>query len=198
MGGSDASFLRILLEHPNLDLNVPGFFLNLTPLAITSYSDEKEECAALLLKDPRCKLKVSVDGVNCNVLFHVINSNTAEMVRLFLSHGCDPNAKQVNSDYGGLCLNVLEENMLNCTSTKITKIMKKKVKMGRLLMEAGCRPRPIPYEVRVILEEKLNSETRFASTKELRKNSIARFEALGKQIQTLAQLSGHDPVDRAT
>ena len=82
-------------------------FLNLNPLAITSYSDEKEECAALLLKNPRCKLKLSVDGVNYNVLFHVINSNIAEMVRLFLSHGCDPNAEQVRPEYAGLCLNVL-------------------------------------------------------------------------------------------
>ena len=119
----------------------------MTPLAITSYSDKKEECATLLLKDPSSKLKVSVDGVNCNVLFHVINSNTAEMVRLFLSHGCDPTAEQVRPEYGGLCLNVFEENMLNCASTKITKFMRKKVKMGRLLIEAGCHPRPIPYEV---------------------------------------------------
>ena len=79
--------------------------------------------------------------------------------------------------------------MLNCASTKITKFMRKKVKMGRLLIEAGCRPQPIPYKVRVILEEKLNSETRFASTKVFRKNSIARLEALTKRIQTLAQLS---------
>ena len=141
------------------------------------------------LKDPRCKLKVSVDGVNCNVLFHVINSNTPEMVCLFLSHGCDPNAKQVCPEYGRLCLNVFEENMLSCASTKTTNFMRNIVKMGRLLIEAGCRPRPIPYEVRVILEEKLNSETRFAPAKVFRKSSIARLEALAKRIQTLAQLS---------
>ena len=171
-------------------------FLNLTPLTLTSDSaDDKEECAALLLKDPMCKLQVSVDGGDTdNALFHV-HANTAEMVRLFLSHGCDPNAEQVNSDYDGydgLRLNFFEENMLNCASTKITKTMKKKVKMGRLLIEAGCRPRPITYEVRVILEEKLNSETRFASTKEFRKNSIARLEALAKRIPILAQPSSRN------
>ena len=82
-----------------------------------------------------------------------------------------------------------EENMLSCASTKITKFMRKKVKMGRLLIKASCRPWPIPYEVRVILEEKLNSETRFASIKVFRKSSIARLDALAKRIQTLAQLS---------
>ena len=78
--------------------------------------------------------------------------------------------------------------MLCVSETKVRKEMLLLVKVGRMLMEAGCRPRPTPLEVQSVINVNLQKPTRFESTKRLRKKSIRKLKTMAKTIPRLDEL----------
>ena len=124
------------------------------------------------------------------VLFDaVLYCPSKELVARFICHGCDPNAfgshTTGNNTYH---VHIFDHVKLCVSKTRSKKEMILLVKVGRLLMEAGCRPRPTPLAVQSNINDNLQKPTRFESTKRLRIKSIRQLNTMAKRISRLDEL----------
>ena len=190
MTPEDSTFLRILLENQSLDVNPTTAAI--APLIFVSMLNRFDH-ATLLLRDQRCKLTLPAteeDEHSTQVLFDaVLYCPSKELVATFISHGCDPNAFGSHTNLNNTHhVHIFDHVKLCVSETRSKKDMILLVKVGRMLMEAGCRPRPTPLAVKSEINDNLQKPTRLESTKRLRKKTIRQLNTMAKRIPRLDEL----------
>ena len=185
----DPFFLKLLLEHPDVDLNSKsgGEFCPLKFCILL----EHHVHTSLILRDPRVIVNVTKEEMleqqqDANrlaalpILMEALLNGTARIVEMFLAAGADPNRTHWYGDWG--ILDAYAFNLTQVCEARTNRDFQKLVTIARLLLENGSRP-SISKELvdRVLAQGPTQDRVRKkfkATVEELRKISTEKVQTL--------------------
>ena len=191
---SDSFFLRILLDRPDIQMNVKsgGEF---SPLKFCVLIENLIH-TSLILQDQRVFLNKSDEEVqqqqqellgrqaDLPPLMEAIYNGTSKIVELFLAAGADPNGTHWHGDWG--IIDVYAFNMVQCCEAKNNSQLEKQLTVARMLLESGSQPRVTPGLIQKIIA----GGPRYPRLLKNFKATVDELKAMPiQQVQSLVSLS---------